>query len=217
MEPVKNQLILSIDREFGSGGREVSDIIGKRLGLPVFEKNILENLGLPRRQDVEDLYYRDEAPRWKLTSRTVRGLTNSNEAALAAMEFDFLRKLASQGKSFIIIGHCSDEVLKDYPCMSSFFVSAHPEFKIPRIMAEHHVSREEALQKMKRHDYKRKIYHNSYCEHKWGDSRYYDLCLHSNTIGTEKAADLILDYITQKYPDLDLNTLTPAEAVKTEK
>ncbi len=217
MEPVNNQLILTIEREFGSGGREIADIIGKRLNIPVFEKNILENLGLPDHKDVEDLYYRDEAPRWKLTSRTVRGLTNSNEAALAAMEFDFLQKLADQGKSFIIIGHCSDEVLKDYDCMSSFFVSATTEFKIPRIMAEHHVEREEALQKMKRHDYKRKTYHNSYCEHKWGDSRYFDLCLHSDTIGTQKSADLILDYISQKYPKLDVTTLTPAEVADSKK
>lgn len=202
MESPAHQLIIAIDREFGSGGREIADIIGSELKLPVYEKNILENLGIHRQKDVQDLYYHDESPRWKLTSRTVRGLTNSNEAALASMEFDFLRDMARKGKSFIVLGHCADEVLKGYPSMVSLFVSAGDDFKIPRIMKEHGLDEEKAIEKMKRHNWKRKNYHNSYCEHKWGDSRNYDLCLRSDMLGTQKSADLLIDYINQKYPDL---------------
>lgn len=204
MEKNPLQLIVAIDREFGSGGREIADIIGKRLNLPVYEKNILDNLGIHRQEDVEDLYYRDESPRWKIASRTVRGLTNSNEASLAAMEFDFLRNLASQGKSFIVLGHCAEEVLREYPRMIALFVSASDEFKIPRIMKEHGIDEAEAYAKMKRHNRKRKSYHNSYCRRKWGDSGNYDICIRSDELGTEQTADLLFDYIRRKFPDYPL-------------
>lgn len=197
-----HQLIIAIDREFGSGGREIADLIGTQLGLPVYEKNILQNLGISRQEDVEDLYYRDEAPRWKISSRTVRGLTNSNEASLAALEFDFLRNLAAEGKSFIVLGHCAEEVLKEYPRMIALFISADDAFKIPRIMRENEISEQEAWQKMKRHNRKRKSYHNSYCTGKWGDSRNYDICIKSDELGTVDTADFLIDYIQRKYPDI---------------
>lgn len=202
MDIPNHQLIIAIDREFGSGGKEIATLIGEELKLPVYEKNILENLGIRRQKDVQDLYYRDEAPRWKLTSRTVRGLTNSNETALATMEFDFLRDMAKEGKSFIVLGHCAEEVLKEYPSMVALFISADEEFKLPRIMKESGIDREAAIEKMKRHNWKRKNYHNSYCEHKWGDSRNYDICLRSDMLGTKKSAELLIDYINEKYPDL---------------
>lgn len=199
---MENQLIISIDREFASGGREIADILGKRLKLPVYEKNILENLGLPRQKDVQDLYYCDESPRWKLTSRTVRGLTNSNEAVLASLEFDFLRNMADAGDSFIILGHCAEEVLKESPNMVSFFISADDSFKLPRIMKEHGVDQEEAKTMMRAHNKKRKNYHNSYCNLKWGDSRNYDICLRSDMLGCERSAAFLLDYIEEKHPEL---------------
>ncbi len=198
METRPDQIIVAIDREFGSGGREIADLLGDYFGLPVYEKNILQNLGIRRQEDVEDLYYRDEAPRWKLASRTVRGLTNSNEAALAAMEFDFLRNMAAEGKSFIVLGHCAEEVLSEYPNLIALFVSADEEFKLPRIMKEHNITREEAVAKMKRHNYKRKTYHNSYCAHKWGDSRNYDMCLRSDKLGCKGTAEFLGRYIKQR-------------------
>lgn len=202
MDTPSNQLILAIDREFGSGGREIADLIGEHFGLPVYEKNILQNLGIRRQKDVEDLYYRDESPRWKFASRTVKGLTNSNESALAAMEFDFLRKIAGEGRSFIVLGHCAEEVLSEHPNLITLFVSAGDDFKIPRIMKENGITREEAFAKMKRHNRKRKTYHNSYCEHKWGDARNYDLTIRSDRLGTEGTAKFLTDYILQRIPDL---------------
>lgn len=199
-EPAKpKQLIIAISREFGSGGRAIADLLGEKLQMPVYEKNLLQNLGIRAQKDVEDLYYRDESPRWKLTSRTVRGLTNSNEEALAAMEFDFLREMAEDGKSFIILGHCAEEVLREFDCLVTVFISADEEFKLDRIMKESDINREQAIKKMKRHNWKRKNYHNSYCSYKWGDSRNYMMCLKSNELGIEKTAQFIEDYIVLKF------------------
>lgn len=193
------QLIIAISREFGSGGRAIADLLSQQLSIPVYEKNLLQNLGIRAQEDVEDLYYRDESPRWKLTSRTVRGLTNSNEEALAAMEFDFLREMAQDGQSFIILGHCAEEVLCEFECLITIFISADEDFKLDRIMKENGIDREAAIKKMKRHNWKRKNYHNSYCTYKWGDSRNYMMCLKSNELGIEKTAQFIEDYVDLKY------------------
>lgn len=213
MTTPSDQIILAIDREFGSGGREIADMLGEHFHLPVYEKNILQNLGIRRQKDVEDLYYCDEAPRWKFASRTVKGLTNSNESALAAMEFDFLRKIASEGKSFIVLGHCAEEVLGEYPNLIALFVSADESFKLKRIMKENGIGEEEALAKMKRHNRKRKTYHNSYCEHKWGDARNYDMTIRSDKLGTKGSAQFLISYIHQRVPALPPEqTVTPPSA-----
>jgi cytidylate kinase len=199
MERKDCQIIVAISREFGSGGREIADLLSEKMQIPVYEKNLLQNLGIARTQDVEDLYYRDEMPRWKLTSRTVRGLTNSNEDSLAAMEFDLLRSMASEGQSFIVLGHCAEEVLRDKECLVTVFVSADEDWKLERIQKMFDIDRDHAFKKMKRHNIKRKSYHNSYCNQKWGDSRYYDMCIRSSVTGCKNTADVILEFIEKKF------------------
>lgn len=195
MSTPENQLIIAISREFGSGGKEIALMLGKTYGIPVYEKNILSQLGISRQEDMDALKALDETPRWLIASRTVRGLTNSNEEMLAAMQFQFLRDEAEAGHSFIVLGHCAEEILRDNPALVTIFISADRKFKIPRIMEEHHLSEPEAVKMMKKHNKNRKAYHNYYCNNPWGDSRYYDLCLRSDVLGTKYCAVLIQDYI----------------------
>lgn len=195
MSKPENQLIIAISREFGSGGKEIAQMLAKTYDIPVYEKNILSKLGINRQEDMEALKTLDETPRWLIASRTVRGFTNSNEEMLAAMQFQFLRDEAEAGHSFIVLGHCAEEILRGNPALITIFVSADKKFKIPRIMAEHHLDEADALKMMKKHNKNRKAYHNYYCKNAWGDSRYYDLCLRSDVLGTKYCAVLIQDYI----------------------
>ena len=195
MTTPENQLIIAISREFGSGGKEIAALLSRTYGIPVYEKNILAKLGISREEDTSKFSSMDESPRWLIASRTVRGLTNSNEDMLAAMQFQFLEDEAAAGHSFIVLGHCAEEVLKGNPFLVTIFISADKEFKIPRIMEEHDLDRKEAIRMMKKHNRNRKAYHNYYCEHAWGDSRFYDLCLKTDVLGTRYCAVLIQDYI----------------------
>ena len=98
----------------------------------------------------------------------------------------------------MIVGRCAEHVLKDFPCMTSAFISGDKETKCARVMKKYQLSADEAKKLMKKKDATRKAYHNYYCDGKWGDSRNYDLCINSSQIGVEGAADVILSFVERK-------------------
>ena len=114
------------------------------------------------------------------------------------MQFDFLRKKAEEGASFVIVGRCAETILKGNPGLITIFVLGDMDAKIKRIAGLHLISRAEAERMIWRHDRKRKAYHNHYCEMKWGDSRNYDLCINSNKLGIERTTDTLEQYIRER-------------------
>lgn len=218
MENKEHQLIIVMDREFGSGGRRIADLLGMQLQIPVFEKNILQKLGVSRHDDVQDLYYEDNGTSWSVGKKkiTFGGEKHVDdklmEADLAAREFRMIHRLASAGESFIIIGHCAEEVLRDFDCVVSIFVSADEEFKLERIMKDTSLTVRQARDKMKRHNWKRKNYHDSYSENKWGYSTNYDLCIASDKLGLARSAVFILEYLELRFlPQVSYHLNKPKE------
>lgn len=189
------QILIAIDREFGSGGQEIARLLSEKLGIRVYDHNIVHELKKEGHLRDERHHDFDENPRSIFRSRTVRGLTNSNEASLALKQFDFLKRRADAGESYIVLGHCADEILKGREGLVTIFISASDDFKIKRTMKREHLSRDDAELLMRKKSKDRKAYHNSYGAHKWGDSRHYDLCLKSDSIGIQNTVSLILDYI----------------------
>lgn len=187
------QIIIAIDREFASGGKAIAEILAQKLDLPIYDHNIVEILKQEGSILAKGFLDLDESPRKKLFSRTVRGMTNSNESGLAQMEFDFLKRKAAEGESFIVMGHCANEILKDYPTLISLFISANKEFKYDRAVSIEKIPEDEAVAFIKRKNKERKSYHNSHCDSKWGDSRNYDLCLKSDFLGIDLSAKLIIE------------------------
>ncbi len=145
--------------------------------------------------DAEAIEKYDEQPRNVILSRRVGHHTNSMEEILAEMQFEFIRKKAQKGESFVIVGRCAESVLKGTKGLITIFVSGNRESKIQRVMEKYHLGETEAIAKMLRHDKKRKQYHNLYSEGKWGDSRYYDMCINSSPLGVEGTLKILEDYI----------------------
>ncbi|MCH5251648.1 MAG: cytidylate kinase-like family protein [Lachnospiraceae bacterium] len=189
------QIIISISREFGTGGREIAGMIAKDLGIALYDRNILEEIAEEKNTEIEHLERVDEKPRNLLLSRKVKGYSNSMEENLAQMQFEYLRKKADSGESFVVVGRCSETVLKDREALVSIFVTGEIQDKIERIMKKDSLSEEEAKAKLNRHDKTRRKYHNHHSEHKWGDSRYYDICINSSRLGVEGTAKLLEEYI----------------------
>ncbi len=104
-------------------------------------------------------------------------------------------KLASSGDSFVIVGRCSEYILKEYSGLVSAFITGETDTKRSRITDKYNMSPEDALKLMKKKDWMRKAYHNYYCSGKWGDSRNYDLCINSSKVGVDGAALIIEEYI----------------------
>lgn len=195
---MKKQMIISISREFGSGGHVIGEKIANDLGLPLIDRNMLDDIAKEKNVQIEYLEKYDEKPRKVMTSRRVGAYSNSLEEIVADMQFDYLRNRADSGESFVVIGRCAETVLADREGLIKVFVLGDNECKIKRVMERYELSNAEAIMKMGRHDRKRKRYHNRHSDFKWGDSRGYDLCINSSRLGIDKTAELLEDYIKER-------------------
>jgi len=192
------QLIISVGREFGSGGHEIAEMLAKEFDLKLYDKNLLQNIAQEKEVDAQNIEKYDEVPRNMLLSRTVKGYSNSMEENVAQMQFDYLKRKAKEGESFVVVGRCSEVILKDNPALISIFVVGDYDSKVERIMRVYKMSRPEAESFMVRQNKKRKGYHNYYCKEKWGDSRNYDITVNSSKLGEAETAELLVDYINKR-------------------
>lgn len=199
---MSEQIIISVSREYGTGGREIATDIAREYSLDLYDRNILEEIFREKNHilDLESLREHDEKPKNVLTSRSVRGHSSSMEENIAQMQFEFLREKADSGKSFVVLGRCSETVLAKYDGLISIFIKGETEVRKRRVMDLYHLSENDAMSKIKRHDRYRKQYHNLYSEFKWGDLRNYDLCINSSLLGIEgtvKTIRLVVDMLHQ--------------------
>ena len=192
---MEKQLIISISRECSSGGHEIASELARRFNLPLYDKSILEQIASKHNLNIRRLEPYDESPKNILTSRNVKGFSNSPEEQVAMMQFRYLRAKAEEGGSFVVLGRCSEEVLMDFSNLVSIFVLSDIGFKKQRAMELRHISEEDALELMSRTDRRRKYYHNQHCRGKWGDSRNYDLCVNSARLGIPGTIHLLEQYI----------------------
>lgn len=189
------QLIISVGREFGSGGHAIAEMIADELNVKLYDRNMLDDIAKEKNVDSKTFDEFDEKPRKFLFSRRVGEFSSSMEENLADLQFNFIKEKADAGESFVIVGRCAEHVLKGKEGVVSVFILGDKEEKQKRIMNKYNLSEDEALSKMSRHDKNRKNYHNSYCDQKWGDSRSYDLCINSSRLGLVGTKELVMDYI----------------------
>ena len=194
----KKQLIISVGREYGSGGHVIAEELAKRFGIPFYDYHLISEIAAGKKVDVKTLERFDELPKIPFFSRTVNGFSNSPQENLANMQFEYLKKKASEGESFVIVGRCSEHILKEYKGLVSIFVLGDMEEKVKRIMEREQVDRIQAEESIEHHDRKRKTYHNHFCRGKWGDSRNYDLSINSSKLGIETTIDILEDYIRKR-------------------
>lgn len=192
---MSNQVIVTISREFESGGHIVARKIAEDLGFELYDRNLLDKLAENMNVDAGYLEKFDEKPKNPLFAKRRGEHSNSMEENLAQMQFDFLRQKAESGNSMVIVGRCGETVFKDHEGLISIFIVGDRDYKIKRTMERYQLSESKAIAKMNRHDIKRKYYHNSHSYFKWGDSRYYDMCINSSRLGLDKTAEVLEDYI----------------------
>ena len=189
------QFIISVGREFGSGGRHIAEELGKRFNIPVYNRHLITEIAEKTGLAHEEIEKYNESPKSKLLSRTVRGYSNSIEDNIAEMQFEFIREKAQSGESFVVLGRCSESKLKGHPALISLFVLADMDAKIKRIMELYELSVDKAKAFIDKKDRKRKRYHNYHCSSHWGDSRLYDLSINSTRLGIDGTIDHLESYI----------------------
>ena len=200
MKPV----IITIGRQYGSGGHELGEKLAKRLGIPFYDRALLsaaaEHTGLTRDM-IESL---DEQPTNSfLYSLSVGTFGFSGDLPLPLNNQVFLamtqaiREIAQQG-SCVIVGRCAEYVLSDNEALLRVFVHADKESRVKRIMDKCGVDEREARARMSKIDKKRASYHDFYCDEKWGATTSYDLSVNSAVLGIDGAVDMIAQYVENR-------------------
>ena len=190
---MSEQMIIAVSREFASGGHLIAEILAEKFQLPLLDKNLLKEIALERDLNLRNLEKYDEVPRKQFWSRTVNGHSNSPEENIANLQFDYLKKKADAGESFVVVGRCASTVLKGNPALISIFVLGDWEEKVKRVMENDGYTKMEAELYIKR-----KNYHNYYSDLKWGDSRNYDLTVNDSRMGIAETADFLEMYIRMR-------------------
>ena len=190
-----SQIIISIGRELGSGGRASAEKLAEKFDIPLYDRHLITEIAEKTGMTEAQVEKYNEAPKMKIISRRVNGYSNSIEDNIAEMQFDILDKKAQSGESFVVIGRCSETKLKKYPALISLFILGDMDKKIERVMKIYELDEEEATKFIAKKDKKRKRYHNYHCQGKWGDSRLYDLSVNSSKLGIDKTADMLESYI----------------------
>lgn len=195
---MEKQLIISVGREYGSGGHEIAEKLSKHYGIQLFDHNLLDEIAAKKNVNMDHLKELDEKHKNLLSSRTVRGLSNSPEENVLYLQFDFLRDKADSGESFVIVGRCSETILKQYDNMISIFILGDREKRVERIMRLYHLTESQAVEKIREKDIQRRRYHNSFCVRKWGDCRNYDISINSSRLGIDGTVKTLVNYIDKR-------------------
>ena len=189
------QLIISVGREFGSGGRVIAEALAKRFGIPIYDRHLITEIANKTGMTPEEIEKYNEAPKHHIVSRSVRGFSNSIEDNIAEMQFNFIEERAQSGESFVVVGRCSESKLRAYPALVSLFILADMDAKIKRVMEIYELSESDAKEFITKKDKKRKRYHNYHANGSWGDSRLYDLSINSTRLGIDGTIDFLEKYV----------------------
>ena len=193
------KILINIGRQFGAGGKGVALILGERLGIPVYDNELLQKAA--EESGFSPAFFRksDERRRlWRFGS--LFGLNRASAYAPSGIDgtelFRYqsaaIRDLAQQGDA-IFLGRASDYVLRDMECLD-VFICAPLEDRVARVRERTGMSVEEAEKYILRKEKNRENYYNFFTLGNWGVASNYDLCLDSSRLGLEGCADLIIDF-----------------------
>ena len=202
----ENKLVITIGRQFGSGGCEVGTKLAQELGLDFYDKNILR-MNSDESGIEESFYYlADEKTGNKLLYKIIKSLTPEKSAPsfgsdlisadnLFRFQSEVIRKLA-ESENCIIIGRCGNYVLQDQlDDVVRIFVYADTVTRVRRVMDVDKVDEEEALRRMKKIDKERTEYHKYFTGRNWMDMENYDLPINASRIDYDQMIKLIKDYL----------------------
>lgn len=188
---MKNRII-TISREFGSGGRTVGKMLAEQLEIPCYDSEILQKIAVETGFDEQYIADAGEhSPGGFLSSAfSNRTFGPTNEDYLWQIQYKLITELA-QREPCVIVGRCADYILRDTADCLKVFVHADLQFRADRV-AKIYGEREQSLeQRIKDKDKRRAAYYRFYTNMRWGYAQNYDITLNSGTIGIESCVDTI--------------------------
>ncbi len=211
---MSKHFVINIGRQFGSGGKTIGERIARRLGIRLYDKELISLAAEESGFSIEHFERADEQERKGGLSSLVgffRTPLSGNYYAtsdplsndsLFKIQSDVIRRIAER-ESCIFVGRCADYILRDHPLSVNLFLTADTEDRINRITVRTGCSEEEARRLIERFDTQRARYYNYYSAHRWGEAATYDLTLNTSRLGEEGSTELILNFAAHKL-DIDL-------------
>lgn len=198
-------MVYTIGREFGSGGRNIGKKLADKLGIKFYDKELLTKAASESGLCEDIFHLQDEKPTssflYSLVSDTY-AFTNYNSGTFMDMplsqkvflaQFDTIKKIARE-ESCVIVGRCADYALAEVDNVVNTFIYADLDDRVQKKANELCLPANKAKDIIVKTDKQRANYYNFYTNKKWGDSRSYDLCLNSSRIGEDGCVDAIIDY-----------------------
>ena len=194
----EDNMVITISREYGSGGRYIGKLIAEKLGIKLFDKEFIEKVAYET--GLSEAYIENNEQKRNtlesFNSGYYSGLNNSDE--LFIKESEIIKKLADT-ESCVIIGRCSDFILQDRKNVFNVFVYSDMENRIKRAIEFYGIDKTKAEKEIKRIDKLRANHYKYYTEKEWNNHANYDICINSDAIGIENAANLICDMLKEKF------------------
>lgn len=192
--------IITVSREFGSGGRIIGKMVAEKLGIAYYDKEIIakvaEKTGFAEEFIEKNGEYSPSKSifAYAVVSRDRAG--SSMNDYIFSVQRKIILDIAEKGPC-VIVGRCADDILSDHDKALHVFIYGEKDKKVKKIMDTHNISEKEALRLMKATDKKRSINYNYYTDKQWGKAGNYDLCLNSSALGYEVCADIIAGIINK--------------------
>jgi len=197
--------VITVGRQYGSGGRFVARKLAEKLGIPYYDKELL-NLAAKESGICEEMFEdHDEKPTRSLLFSLVTGMQMRGDTGSVYMDmplnhkiflaqFEAIRSVAAQGPC-VIVGRCGDYVLRDQPNVVRVFIKAGMEDRKERAVTYYGVDSAKAEDVIRKADKQRASYYNYYATANWGAVDNYDLCVDTGAVGVDGAVDTIAHFV----------------------
>ena len=197
--------VITIGRQFGSGGREIGEKLSKAYGINYYDRELLTRAAKESGFCEEILQNHDERPTnsflfnlvidtysFGYNSSSFVDMPISQKVFLA--QFDTIKKVADEGPC-VIVGRCADYALDGRDNVINLFIYADEDFKIRRVMDIYDLDENKARDMINKKDKQRQSYYNYYTNRKWGKADTYDLCINSSVLGIDGSVKLIKQFV----------------------
>ncbi len=197
--------IITIGRQFGSGGHDIGKMVAERLNIPFYDKELITLAAKEHGYAPEIFEKADETASNSFLYALSTGAFMVGHAYNAQTAIPITDKLyiaqsniikeAAEKGSCVIVGRCADSVLMDDPALVSVFIHADLQNRIRRIMKKYDTDESKAHEMIRKNDKRRANYYNFYSSKKWSNTDSYHLAIDSGVVNTEGAAQLICDFV----------------------
>ena len=200
--------VITVGREFGSGGREIAKKIAEHFNIKCYDKEIISLASKESGLHENFIANCDEKAISTLSFSGGNNFYfpggNMHNVQIKAYfsQFDAIKNVAKQGPC-VIVGRVADYVLKSEENKISIFISADRQDRVSRVMGYENISEKKAEKLVDKNDKNRAKYYNFFSNKKWGEAKTYDYCINSSKLGIDKTAELVISYIESRLALLE--------------